>query len=166
VSGAADFRVGIVSDTHGALPAQVEDLFAGTDAIIHAGDVGGGLVIDLLEAIAPVTVVRGNTDGGLEALGWPEVANVALGGVRVLVAHRGGDLVGDLSPDATGARVVVRGHTHVGSVQERNGVLWVNPGSPTSPRADAPASVAMLEIAPDGAVEARIVPLSPTSAVR
>lgn len=153
------FLIGVISDTHGELPAAVERLFAGVDAIVHAGDVGGGLVLDLLEAIAPVTVVRGNCDGGLSALAWPEVANVAVGGVRILVAHRGGDLVEELSPERVGARIVIRGHTHAGSAQERNGVLWVNPGSASLPRGGAPASVALISIGPDCAVDARIVPL-------
>lgn len=156
---ARPFRIGVIADTHGELPPAVEELFEGVDAIVHAGDVGGGLVLDLLEAIAPVTVVRGNCDGGMEALRWPEVANVALGGVRVLVTHRGGDLVEDLAPARAGARVVIRGHTHAGSVQERHGVLWVNPGSPSFPRGGSRASVALISVGLGGEVEVHIAPL-------
>jgi uncharacterized protein len=159
-AAARPFRIGVISDTHGELPAAVEELFEGVDAIVHAGDVGGGLVLESLAAIAPVTVVRGNCDGGLEALLWPEVENIVLGGVRVLVAHRGGDLVEELAPARVGARIVIRGHTHAGDVQERQGVVWVNPGSASSPRGDAPASVALVDVDADGGVEARIVPLA------
>jgi len=156
---ALPFRIGVIADTHGELPAAVEELFEGVDAIVHAGDVGGGLVLELLREIAPVTVVRGNCDGGLEGLLWPEVANMTLGGVRVLVAHQGSDLVDDLAPANVGARIVIRGHTHTGGVQERQGVVWVNPGSASFPRGDAPASVALISVGADGAVEARLVPL-------
>jgi len=155
---AANFRIGVISDTHGELPDAVERAFAGVDAIVHAGDVGPGFVIELLEAIAPVTAVSGNMDiGPLAAM--PLAANVSLGGVRVIVAHRQRDLAGSLDPARAGARVAVLGHTHVPLVEERDGVLWVNPGSPTSPRGGSAPSVAVVTVAADGSVSAEIVAL-------
>jgi putative phosphoesterase len=114
-------------------------------------------VLDLLETLAPVTVVRGNCDTGSGPLRWPSVANVRLGGVRVLVAHRAASLSGELDPARAGARVAIAGHTHVGRVERREGVLWVNPGSPSCPRAGAPASVAIVDVGADGDVSARLV---------
>jgi putative phosphoesterase len=152
----AAFRIGVVSDTHGELPAAVEDLFAGVDAIVHSGDVGLGHVLDVLEAIAPTTAVSGNMDIGPTAM-LPIAANVMLGGVRLLVAHRQRDLAGSLDPVRAGARVAIVGHTHVALIEERDGVLWLNPGSPTSPRGGAPATVAIVTVTPDGQVAAEIV---------
>jgi putative phosphoesterase len=158
--GPRPFRIGVVSDTHGKLPVSAEDALAGVDAIVHAGDVGGGLVLERLESIAPVTVVRGNCDTGSGSLRWPPLANVRLGGVRVIAAHRASSLTVELDHARAGARVAIAGHTHVGRVERREGVLWVNPGSPSCPRAGAPASVAIVEVAPDGAVRARLVTLT------
>ncbi|HEY5507000.1 MAG TPA: metallophosphoesterase family protein [Coriobacteriia bacterium] len=155
---APPFRIGVISDTHGELPDAVERAFAGVDAIVHAGDIGSGYALDLLEAIAPVTAVAGNMDVG-RAAELPLAANVSLGGVRVLVAHRQRDLAGSLDPVRAGARVAVVGHTHVPMVEERDGVLWVNPGSPVAPRAGSAPSVAIVTIRPDGAVSAEIVAL-------
>jgi predicted phosphodiesterase len=57
--------------------------------------------------------------------------------------------------------VVVYGHTHRPSVEERDGALWVNPGSPSEPRAMPDGSkrptIGILTIAPSGEVSAEIV---------
>lgn len=55
-------RIGIIADTHGVLHPRVQDVFAGVDHILHAGDVGGAHILDALRAIAPVTAVAGNND--------------------------------------------------------------------------------------------------------
>lgn len=152
---ARPFTIGVVSDTHGELPDAVVGLFAGVDAIVHAGDSGAGYALDLLETIAPVTAVCGNCDvPGAAPL--PLAANVELGGVRTVVAHRERDLAGSLDPVRAGARLAIVGHTHVGAIGERNGVLWVNPGSPVHPRGGSPASVAIVTVAPDGGLSARL----------
>jgi uncharacterized protein len=147
-------RVGVVSDTHGTLPAEVHDAFAGVDRIIHAGDLGAPAVLAELETIAPVTPVAGNVDPGVGEV-LPALQNVRLDGVRVLVVHRPADVPRPL-PDGIG--VVVTGHTHVPLVERRDGVLWLNPGSASRARSGHGHSVALLEIA-DGRAEARIIPL-------
>lgn len=115
-------RLGVISDTHGKLPADVAHVFAGVDRIIHAGDIGTG-VAEELELIAPVVAVSGNTD--IESR-LPLLANVSLDGVRVLVVHRPVDVPRPL-PEGVG--VVIVGHTHVPLLEQRGAVLWVNPGS-------------------------------------
>jgi putative phosphoesterase len=153
------FRIGVIADTHGELPSSVKAAFAGVDAIVHAGDVGPGYALETLEAIAPVTAVCGNCDiTSPDAL--PIAANVVLGGVRVIVAHRDRDLGGSLDPVRAGARVAVVGHSHVAGVGERDGVLWVNPGSPSFPRGGMPPSVAIVTVGADGSVAAEVVPLA------
>jgi uncharacterized protein len=152
-------RIGVIADTHGGLPAEAEAALCGVDAIVHAGDVGGGLVLELLAAIAPVTVVRGNSDPNSGSALWPLATNVCLVGVRTIVAHRAETLVGDLEPRRAAARVAIVGHTHVGLIERRDGVLWVNPGSPTAPRGGAAASVAIVDVGADGTVTGRLVTL-------
>ena len=155
----APFLIGVVSDTHGEVPDSALEALQGVDAIVHAGDCGTGYVIEALEAIAPVTAVCGNCDLP-GALPCPHVANVVLGGVRVVVAHRERDLAGSLDPATAGARVAITGHSHVAAIGERDGVMWVNPGSPAFPRNAQPPSVAIISVAADGEVSARVVPLN------
>lgn len=156
-SGAA-YRIGLVSDTHGELPDAATTALAGVDAIVHAGDIGGGSVVELLEAIAPVIAVHGNNRDASESR-FPAQVAAFVGGVRLVVAHQEADLVRSRAATRPGTRVAVTGHTHMPSIQEADGVLWVNPGSPSSPRKGAPAAVAIVTIGPDGAVSAEIVTL-------
>ena len=145
--------VGLISDTHGVLDPQVTAVFEGVAHIVHAGDIGTREVLAALEAIAPVTAVRGNMDAG--AFPWLGDAACVTVGCPIQVVH-------DLSspgPNRTrDVRVVVSGHTHVPKIGSRDGVLYVNPGSPSRPRgADGP-TVALLEIR-DSVPHARIVRL-------
>ena len=150
-------RVGVISDTHGSLPDRALAALEGVDAIVHAGDVGGGQVLDLLRSIAPVTAVRGNMDHSGEASQLDGVANVSLGGVRFLVGHKKGELVAAVDPGPAGVRVVVTGHSHRAHVEESEGILYVNPGSAGSDRGNG-LSMGVVEIE-DGDVRVRIVEL-------
>lgn len=119
--------LGVISDTHGALPSSVDAAFAGVDRIIHAGDIGGHSIIEHLETIAPVIAVRGNMDAG--DLGWrlQERALVTCGEQRVLVVHQGASVSRESLPP--GVSVVLSGHTHRASIESIDGILYVNPGS-------------------------------------
>jgi putative phosphoesterase len=154
----AAHRIGVISDTHGELPDDARAALAGVDAIFHAGDVGSRSVLRLLEAIAPVHAVRGNNRDSSESR-LPLQADATVGGVRVVMAHQQADLIRSRALALTCARVAVSGHTHAPEVEEFDGVLWVNPGSPSCPRRGAPRSVAVVTIATDGTVAAEIVTL-------
>lgn len=154
-------RIGLVSDTHGLLRPEVLPFLAGSDHIVHAGDVGDPAILDALAAIAPLTAIRGNVDTDAWASRLPETTRATIGGVTIYVLHDLGAL--DLKPQAHGIRVVIYGHSHTPSVTERDGVLYVNPGSAGPRRFRLPISAAELLI--DGAdVTARIVDLAPTAA--
>ena len=120
-------RIGLVSDTHGLLRPEVLAFLRGSDHIVHGGDVCEGGVLDALRGIAPVTAVRGNNDRGAWAEALRESELVRLGDVFVYAVHDVADI--DIEPRGAGVRVVVSGHSHRPSVDERDGVLWVNPGS-------------------------------------
>jgi len=150
--------VGVLSDTHGVLADDVIQALSGVQAIVHAGDVVDEDDLEVLGAIAPVTAVGGNCDRHGRTSWLPRVANVEIGGVRFLVCHSLPDLLARLDPVSAGASVVVSGHTHRARVEMRHGVLHVNPGSASEPRG-AGRSVALVTVARDGAVEARIVEL-------
>jgi putative phosphoesterase len=150
----ATLRIGVISDTHGLLRPQARALLTGCDGIIHAGDIGHAGILEALAALAPLYAVRGNNDTGGWADALPEYRSIRLGRVLVHVVH---DLacLGIVPPDA-GIRVVICGHSHRPGVQERNGVLYLNPGSAGRRRFKLPVTMAELTIA-GAAVAARIV---------
>lgn len=140
-------RIGVISDTHGVLPAGVHEAFAHAERIIHAGDVGAQAVLDELETIAPVLAVEGNCDGGWQQRPLPGRLSVAHGGVRFLIGHQLPGLTRSGIPEDTG--VVIYGHTHVADARLSGGVWYVNPGSAVEPRGGKPPSVAIIEISGD-----------------
>ena len=149
-------RIGLISDTHGLLRPEAVSFLRGSNFIVHAGDVGDPKVIETLESLAPVTVVRGNNDKGPWADAIAETNVLEANDVFIYVLHDIADL--DLNPSAAGFRVVVFGHSHRPSSETRDGVLYVNPGSAGPRRFRLPICVGELQIA-DGSITARSVEL-------
>jgi putative phosphoesterase len=129
------------------------DALRGSSHILHAGDIGAPEILEALRAIAPLTVVRGNNDGSAWARAIRDTETVALGGVAVHVIHEIALL--EVEPVAGGFGVVVSGHSHRPSIETRDGVLYVNPGSAGPRRFTLPVSVGFLEI-DGGTARARI----------
>jgi putative phosphoesterase len=154
LEGLKSLTLGILSDTHGWIPPAVAVAFSGVQAIIHAGDMEDPEAISQLERIAPVIGIRGNMDHGNWASGLPPAALVTLGGKTFYILHNLMQL--DMIPEAAGIDVVVSGHTHEPAVEEKNGVLFLNPGSAVFPRRGSPAGGFRVQIS-DGAVHARHV---------
>jgi uncharacterized protein len=154
-------KVGIISDTHGLLRPKVFERFAGVDHILHAGDLGSLELLVELKAIAPVTIVWGNTDGLEVRAAVPEKAEVRLGGVDVVVVH--GHQFGSPSPRLVaaanpGAGLIVFGHSHQPVVERLGSTLLVNPGSAGPRRFSQPVTLALATLE-EGRVEASILPL-------
>jgi putative phosphoesterase len=149
-------RVGLISDTHGLLRPEASAFLRGSDFIVHAGDIGDAGVLKALRALAPVTVVRGNNDNGPWAEAIAETAVLQIGEVFIYVLHNLAEL--DLDPVAAGFQVVVSGHSHRPSVDERDGVLYVNPGSSGPRRFKLPIAVGELQVA-GKSVKAKLVEL-------
>lgn len=134
-------RVGLISDTHGLLRPEAEAFLQGCACIVHGGDVGDPAILEALARIAPVTAVRGNNDHGAWASALREVEQLQVEEVTILVVH---DLAGWVNEP--GVRVVVSGHSHRPSVEERGGVLYVNPGSAGPRRFKLPIAMGELVI--------------------
>ncbi len=149
-------RIGLISDTHGLLRPEALAFLRGCDHIVHGGDIGEQRILDELAAIAPVTAVRGNNDMAIWAKDVPETALIEFDGVRLYAIHDLAQLA--IDPVAAGVRVVVSGHSHRPLAQERDGVLYVNPGSAGPRRFKLPISAAELLLDGD-AVTPRIVEL-------
>ena len=148
--------VGVISDTHGLLRPQALDALRGSDLIIHAGDVGIPDLLAPLRALAPLFVVRGNIDYGSWADALPMTALVDVGPLMFYVLHNIAEL--DLDPPTAGFAAVVYGHSHQPSIETRDGVLWLNPGSAGPRRFSLPVSVARVRVA-DGNLAPEIVTL-------
>jgi len=171
-------RIGILSDTH--MPAELRVLweelratFEGVDLILHAGDIVHSMVLDQLEAWAPVLASRGNNDYGIDDARVRETHWLEIHGFRIAMVH---DMEPEDQPIDVLCRrylnserpdVIVTGHTHFERMDYRDGVLQLNPGSPVHPHlfSTRQGSVAILELAP-GALNARIVRLGETSGRR
>jgi putative phosphoesterase len=136
--------LGILSDTHGLLRPEVLPALAGVDHILHAGDVGDAGILDRLREIAPVTAIRGNVDTHGPCSELPPTEVVELAGCLIYMLHSLADL--DLNPKAASIQVVLFGHSHVPSVEMRDGVMYLNPGSAGPTRFRLPVTVALLRI--------------------
>jgi putative phosphoesterase len=131
--------LGVISDTHGLLRPEAVEALRGSDRILHAGDVGAPEILEALAQIAPVTAIRGNVDTEAWARTLPQIEVVEIGGVSIYMLHDLARL--DLKPEAAGFRVVVYGHSHQPKIEEKNGVLYFNPGSAGPRRFNLPVSV-------------------------
>ncbi|MFL6571203.1 MAG: metallophosphoesterase family protein [Burkholderiales bacterium] len=147
-------RVGLLSDTHGLLRPEALEFLRGSDVIVHAGDIGDPAVLDTLRTLAPVTAVRGNNDRDAWARAIAETQVLEAGGVVVYVLHDLAEL--DLDPAAAGFRIVVSGHSHQPRIEERGGVLYVNPGSCGPRRFKLPIAAGELQIS-GGSVSATLL---------
>jgi len=135
------YRVGLISDTHGILQTEAREFLRGSDFIVHAGDICEPSILEELAAIAPLTAVRGNCDRGEWADSLGETEFLQVGSRFVYAIHNLARI--DIEPSAAGVHVIVSGHTHKPLIEERKGVLFVNPGS-SGRRSMHPASVGEL----------------------
>ena len=139
-----NLSVGVISDTHGLLRHEAIDALRGSDRILHAGDVGDPKILEALARIAPVTAIRGNIDTEPWARTLPETEVIEAGNISIYMLHNLRQL--DLKPEGAGFRVVIYGHSHKPKIEEKNGVLYFNPGSAGPRRFHLPVSVGRLMI--------------------
>ena len=138
-------RVGLISDTHGLLRKEAVEALRGSGLIIHAGDVGKPEILEELKKISPVIAVRGNVDTEPWAQALPETAVVEAGVVLIYTLHDVKTL--DLHAAGAGFHIVVSGHSHQPGKTERDGVLYINPGSAGPRRFRLPVTMARLNVA-------------------
>jgi hypothetical protein len=137
-------KIGLISDTHGLMRPEALRALGGSELIIHSGDVGSPEIIGALKAIAPVVAIRGNVDVEPWAAEMPETEVVETDAATLYVLHDVHAL--DLKPAAAGFDVVVSGHSHKPVRTERDGVLYINPGSAGPRRFNLPVTVARLDL--------------------
>ncbi len=142
------YTVGVISDTHGLLRPEAVDALTGVYRIIHAGDVGSPDILSALEAIAPVTAVRGNMDGAAWADHLPQTNLLQLDDRMFYVLHDPYAL--DLDPSAANLQAVIFGHTHWPANETKDGILYFNPGSAGPVRTGKPVSLGLIHAGSNG----------------
>ncbi|RRV28001.1 metallophosphoesterase [Pseudomonas sp. o96-267] len=113
-------------------------------------------ILTELERIAPLSVVRGNNDQEAWADDIPETLTLRFEDTTLYVLHDLKQL--NIDPRALGIDVVIAGHSHKPLHEERNGVLYLNPGSAGPRRFKLPIGVGILHIE-DGRVQAELITL-------
>lgn len=137
-------RIGVISDTHGLLRPEAVAALRGSRLIVHAGDVGRPEVLEGLRALAPTVAVRGNIDTQEWAATLPATEVVEAGKLLLWLLHDIAEL--DLDPVAAQFAAVIYGHSHKPSIEWREGVLYLNPGSAGPRRFRLPVTIARLEV--------------------
>jgi uncharacterized protein len=161
MSSKAMFRVGLISDTHGLLRPEAKAFLHGCDFIVHSGDIGNPEILKELATIAPLTAIRGNNDKGAWAEQLADDEFLKVGEIFVYVIHDLADI--QIDPQAAGVRIVVSGHSHIPSISEHDGVLFVNPGSSGPRRFKLPIAIGEVLVT-GSSVSARTVELGATGA--
>jgi len=149
-------KVGIISDTHDRIGRDVLDKLTDCDYILHAGDVTTDALLDKLRPLGRLYVVAGNSDCRSLADKLVKKLSFTIEGVRFLMVHekfRAGAA-------ASGADVIIYGHTHQSRRELIDGRLWLNPGSCSEPRGPFGRSMAFLTLDSGRIIDTRIVELS------
>jgi putative phosphoesterase len=154
----------VLADTHiprraCALPESLGPYLREADLVLHAGDLIQASVLDELSAYAPVFAVRGNVD--LPEVDLPEIVEFSFGGARIAMIHDSGRKEGRrkrLKKRFPEARAIIFGHSHVPFMEDEDGLLLLNPGSPTDRRRQPRHTFALLR-AEEGSVWAEILVL-------
>ena len=151
-------KIGLISDTHGLLRPEALAALQGCDHLIHAGDIGKPEILAQLQAIAPLSAVRGNNDQGAWAEDLPERLLLKFGRTALYVLHDLADL--DIDPQAHGIAAVIAGHSHKPHLEERHGVLYINPGSAGPRRFHLPIGLGFVHLE-QGRVRPELIELTP-----
>lgn len=142
-------RIGLISDTHGKLPAEVYKLFENIDHIIHAGDIGSREVIIELQTIAPVSAVHGNVDNWEISSMYPAAISAVFQNRRFYITH----IVENyktfsylLFKKHIQTDFVIHGHTHRPTVEYYRDIMFINPGCIYGPRGGNKSTIAVLDV--------------------
>lgn len=136
-----NYRVGVISDTHGLLREEVKEILQTCDVILHGGDINRQNILEELQTIAPTYAVRGNNDGKW-ANQLPETRKLTLYGVSFYMIHNKKRIPENLKD----CNIVIYGHSHKYEAYEKDDKLWLNPGSCGVQRFRLPLTMALLEI--------------------
>ncbi len=122
-----NYKIGVISDTHGLLRPEAEEQLGKSDMIIHAGDIGSIEIINKLKKTAPVYAIRGNIDRDKWADEFPQTLDFKIGNKKIFIIHNIEDL--DFNPEEKKFDIIINGHSHKPLIKNEHGILYLNPGS-------------------------------------
>ena len=149
-------KIGVISDTHGVLRDEVIEILQECKFILHAGDINQPEIVQRLEAIAPLYVVRGNNDKGEWADKLPMFLEMTLCGYQFYITHQKKDV-----PKPTpNVDFIITGHSHKYAEDYEKSTIWLNPGSCGKRRFGLEISMAILEVTEEGikVVKKQLIP--------
>lgn len=136
-------RIAVLSDTHGLLRPEVEEILKTCEVIMHGGDIGRMEVADRLRSICPMYAVRGNVDKEW-AEGIPRELEVQLFGFRFYMVHNKKHIRKGLED----VDIVIYGHSHKYGVKRDGNCSYLNPGSCGPRRFRQPVTMMALTLYP------------------
>lgn len=151
-----NIEIGVISDTHNLLRSEATTALQGSDLIIHAGDIGSLQILENLKKIAPIVVVRGNNDKESWAEEIPIFEIIKLNDISIYVIHDIKDA--NINTLKEEVKIIISGHSHKPSINERDGIIYLNPGSAGPRRFKLPVTVAKIKIL-DTNIKAEIIEL-------
>lgn len=140
-----NYRVGIISDTHGLLREEVVNYLKTCDYIIHGGDINTENTLNKLKEIAPLYVVRGNNDKGEWSEKLPKELYFNIGNIKFYMVHNKKDISSNLKD----INVIIFGHSHKYFCEKIENILWLNPGSCGKRRFNLPINLVIMTIEDD-----------------
>ncbi len=140
-----NYRVGIISDTHGLLREEVVNYLKTCDYIIHGGDINTENTLNNLKEIAPLYVVRGNNDKGEWSEKLPKELYFNIGNIKFYMVHNKKDISSNLKD----INVIIFGHSHKYFCEKIENILWLNPGSCGKRRFNLPINLVIMTIEDD-----------------
>ncbi len=135
-------KIGVISDTHGLLREEVIESLKDCEVIIHAGDINKPQILESLQQLAPLYVVRGNNDKGEWADALEQKKIFTLAGKKILLIHN----KKEISQSLEDIDLVIYGHSHQYYCEKEGGTWWLNPGSCGKRRFSLPVTWALLMI--------------------
>ena len=137
-------KIGIISDTHGFLREEIIGVFGDCSLIFHAGDIGKPSIIHDLETIAPVVVVKGNNDKEEWAQNLPNETYTEVGSKMIYMIH---DLKeSQVIFQESKIDIVISGHSHIYKEEQKENILYLNPGGAGPKRFGRLPTVMVIEI--------------------
>lgn len=152
------FRIGVISDTHGLLREEVLVYLKTCDYIFHGGDINKPEIINELQSIAPLYVVRGNNDKGIWAEKLPHELHEVIEGLNIYMVHNQKEMSSELGD----AKLVIYGHSHRYELKKCEGRLFLNPGSCGKRRFSLPLTMAIVTVT-GGNIEVECKTIDPVS---
>lgn len=148
-------QIAVLSDSHGLLRPQVIEILKQCSYIFHAGDVDRPEILDALRPLGRLYAVRGNNDGEW-ASGLKKSLSFTVEGIRFFLVHDKKDVAWNLGD----TQVVIFGHSHKYFCKEKDGRIWLNPGSCGRSRFGGEVTMALIKVE-DGSFTVEKIVLEP-----